>query len=88
MYLVLLCLDLRLASLVGTFLDFFSPLHFSASFNLPHCGVILERSFAGGCLLAFSPFCSCSAIIKGKYQHALMFCGPEEQSCIPVCVSF
>lgn len=68
------------------FLDFFPPLHFSASFNLPHCGVILERSFAGACLLAFSSFCSCSAIIKCKYQHTLMFCGPEAQSCIPVCL--
>lgn len=55
------------------FLDFFPPLHFSASFNLPHCGVILERSFAGACLLALSPFCSCSTIIKCKYQHTLMF---------------
>lgn len=69
------------------FLDFFPPLHFSASFNLPHSGVILERSFAGACLLAFSPFCSHSSIIKCKYQHTLMFCGPEAQSCIPVCLS-
>lgn len=68
------------------FLDFFPPLHFSTPFNLPHCGVILERSFAGACLLALSPFCSCSTIIKCKYQHTLMFCGPETQSCIPMCL--
>lgn len=27
---------------LAQFLDFFPPLHFSTSFNLPHCGVILE----------------------------------------------
>jgi len=86
MYSVLLFLYLLLASLGGTVPRFFfPPLHFSVSFNLPHCGVILESSLAGSCLSAFSLFSSCSAIIKCTYQHSgVLWAGSKK---LHVCVS-